>query len=170
MPSVLAGRAIDQLVRGILAIAFATSAALVPHGVLAAPADPDHDGLTTGFERTWSHTDPQRADTDGDGIPDGREEPDHDHLTNIWEMRLGLDPHNRDTDHDGIRDDREDPDRDRLRNGFEIRWAGTDPRRQTPTVTGSVTAPRIRTTTASRTPVSRSTTPTPSLRTPTTMA
>jgi hypothetical protein len=127
VPSVLAGRAIDRLVRGTLAVAFAMSVALVPSGVLAAPADPDHDGLTTGFERTWSHTDPRRADTDGDGTPDGREDPDHDHLTNIWEMRLGLDPHKRDTDHDGIRDDREDPDRDRLRNGFEIRWAGSDP-------------------------------------------
>ena len=128
MPSVLAGRASDRLVAGILAIALAASATLVPSGVLAAPSDPDHDGLTTGFERTWSHTDPARADTDRDGTPDGREDPDHDHLTNIWEMRLGLDPRDRDTDRDGIRDDREDPDHDRLRNAFEVRWAKTDPR------------------------------------------
>jgi SGNH domain (fused to AT3 domains) len=122
------GRTCGQLLAGALAVVFAVSATLWPTGAAAASSDPDHDGLTSGFERTRSHTDPLRADTDGDGTPDGREDPDGDHLTNIWEMRLGLDPLDRDTDHDGIRDDREDPDRDRLRNAFEIRWAETDPR------------------------------------------
>ena len=128
MPPDIRGKAVDRMVAGMAALAFAVSATLVPSGAAAASSDPDHDGLTTGFERIWSHTDPGRADTDRDGTPDGQEDPDGDHLPNIWELRLGLDPRHRDTDHDGIRDDREDPDRDRLRNAFEIRWAKTDPR------------------------------------------
>ena len=122
------GRARHRRLAGIVAILFGVSGTLLPSGALAASWDPDHDGLSTRFELTRSHTDPWHADTDHDGIPDGQEDHDHDHLTNIWEMRLGLDPRNADTDHDGIRDDREDPDHDRLRNGFEIRWARTDPR------------------------------------------
>jgi len=108
---------------GVLAI----SATLGPT-TAAASSDPDHDGLTTAFELTRSHTDPHRTDTDGDGTPDGLEDPDGDHLPNIWEMRLGLDPLRKDTDRDGIRDDREDPDHDGLHNGFEIRRSKTDPR------------------------------------------
>jgi outer membrane biosynthesis protein TonB len=40
---------------------------------VALRADPDHDGLTTGFERARSHTRPHRADSDGDGLRDGFE-------------------------------------------------------------------------------------------------
>jgi hypothetical protein len=39
----------------------------------APPRDRDGDGLSNRFERKRSHTDPRRADTDGDGMSDGAE-------------------------------------------------------------------------------------------------
>ncbi len=39
--------------------------------ILGTPLDRDGDGLTDAFERLVSYTNPQRADTSGDGIPDG---------------------------------------------------------------------------------------------------
>ena len=36
-------------------------------------ADTDHDGLTDGYERMFSHTEPLTADTDHDGLTDGAE-------------------------------------------------------------------------------------------------
>ena len=122
-------RRLGRLVSGVLVAALAIAATLGPTAAGATPdPDPDHDGLTSTFELTRSHTDPNKADTDGNGTPDGLEDPDGDHLPNIWEMRLGLDPLRKDTDGDGVRDDREDPDHDGLRNGFEILWSHTDPR------------------------------------------
>ena len=50
---------------------------LAPASTLAA-TDSDHDGLTNTFETTRSLTSPYRADTDGDKLPDGREDPDKD--------------------------------------------------------------------------------------------
>ena len=94
--------------------------------VSAADSDPDSDGLTTAFETAWSHTDPDSADTDGDGTPDGQEDPDQDRLVNRTEQQLDLDPHAPDTDRDGIRDGAEDPDHDHLSNAGEQRY-GTDP-------------------------------------------
>ena len=94
---------------------------------VSAATDSDHDGLPNTWERTRSLTKPHHADSDGDGIPDGREDADHDGLTNRQEYRAGTNPRRADTDHDGIRDDREDPDRDHLRNAFEFK-AGTKPR------------------------------------------
>ncbi len=109
------------LVIGSLLTTSAASAA-------AGSSDPDGDGLTTRFERTMSHTDPHRADTDHDGTPDGKEDPDQDGLNNRWEMRLGLDPLSADTDGDGTPDGKEDGDGDRLTNRFEIYHSRTDPR------------------------------------------
>jgi hypothetical protein len=48
--------------------------------VLGTPLDSDNDGLTDAFERLVSKTNPNNADTDGDGLPDG------------WEYWNGLNP------------------------------------------------------------------------------
>ena len=87
--------------------------------------DLDKDGLNN-FEETYSFkTDPNRADTDGDGMSDGEE------------IQLGLDPRNADTDGDGLSDMAElqfntnplafDTDGDSLADGLEIRTLATDP-------------------------------------------
>ncbi|MFC7141106.1 hypothetical protein ACFQMA_14880 [Halosimplex aquaticum] len=57
-------------------------------------ADTDEDGLSDGRELELG-TDPAAADTDGDGLPDGRE------------RELGTDPAATDTDGDGLSDGRE---------------------------------------------------------------
>ena len=49
--------------------------ALDPH-----PVDSDSDMLTDFEEKVFTETDPLKADTDGDGLPDG------------WEWLSGLDP------------------------------------------------------------------------------
>jgi hypothetical protein len=82
---------------------------------VAVATDTDRDGLTNTFERWHSLTNPRRVDTDGDGIWDGRENPDRDGLTNRAEQNLGTKPRVADTDRDGWTD------------GAEYR-AGTDPR------------------------------------------
>jgi hypothetical protein len=110
---------------GALAVAWAL---LVPVAPVVAATDSDHDGLTNDFERHKSLTSPYRKDTDRDGIPDGREDPDRDTLTNLSEQKALTNPRRKDTDGDGLRDDREDPDRDGLRNGFE-QLALTHPRK-----------------------------------------
>lgn len=48
--------------------------------ILGTPLDEDEDGLTSAYENLVSKTDPNNADTDGDGIPDG------------WAVLLGLNP------------------------------------------------------------------------------
>ena len=60
--------------------------------VTAVAVDTDRDGLTNTWERTWSRTNPSRVDTDGDGLWDGRENPDRDGLTNRAEQNLGTKP------------------------------------------------------------------------------
>ncbi len=55
-------------------------------------SDTDGDGISDGDEVNKSHTNPLKPDTDGDGIPDG------------LEIKLGTDPLNPDTDGDGIPD------------------------------------------------------------------
>ncbi len=103
-------------------------ACLLTPAVVVAATDTDHDGLPNTWERTYSLTSPSRADTDRDGLPDGREDPDHDGLTNRQEYVAHMHPRRADTDHDGIRDGREDTDGDGLRTAFEF-LAGTSPRR-----------------------------------------
>ncbi len=112
----------------ILAPAVLLLAGLISPAAVAAATDSDHDRLPNTWERTYSLTSPYRADTDRDGILDGREDPDHDGLTNRQEYLAGMNPRRADTDRDGIRDDREDTDRDGLRTKFEF-LAGTSPRR-----------------------------------------
>jgi Bacterial TSP3 repeat len=90
--------------------------------------DSDHDGLSNKFERTRSLTNPYRADTDRDGIRDGKEDPDHDGLRNRYEFKAGTNPRRKDSDGDGIKDGLEDPDHDGLTNLSE-QAAQTDPRR-----------------------------------------
>ncbi len=99
----------------------------LPADASAASTDPDKDGLPSAWEIRWSHTDPKRADTNGDGIKDGREDPDKDTLTNREEYVAGMRPRRADSDRDGIRDDREDTDGDGLQTKFEY-LAGTRPR------------------------------------------
>jgi hypothetical protein len=75
--------------------------------------DPDGDGLPTWLELQLG-TDPWKADTNGDGIPDGVAikaginatslDIDGDGLTNAQELALGTDPFRADTDGDGVND------------------------------------------------------------------
>ncbi len=123
----------------------ATLAALLVTGLLvpasaSAITDTDHDGLSNTFERTWSHTDPRRWDTDRDGVPDGREDPDRDGLTNAAEQRLKTNPRVADTDHDGWSDGAE------YRAGTDATSAASHPKpkpKPTPTPTPIVGAPTL---------------------------
>jgi len=79
--------------------------------------DTDGDGLTDRFELDelgLVGVAVDSTDGDGDGVPDGQEDPDTDGLSNIEEQRHGTDPLSADTDDDGLSD------------GAEIA-AGTDP-------------------------------------------
>ena len=71
--------------------------------------------------------DPFNPDTDGNGVLDGDEDPDHDGLPTRWELAFGYDALKADTDGNGILDGQEDPDGDGLNNLGEFA-AGTDPR------------------------------------------
>lgn len=89
--------------------------------------DADGDGLPDELEPTLGY-DPTRADSNGNGIPDGEEDLDGDGLTNSFELLRSLtDPLRADTDVNGIPDQHEDPDGDGLLNLRE-QAAGTDPR------------------------------------------
>jgi hypothetical protein len=117
------------------------------------PSDADRDGLSNDQERLIS-TDPNDADTDGDGLNDGTEvfvyqtsprnvDTDNDGLNDGREVNIGTDPTDADTDADGIEDGEEvtqgsdpldpndpnetDTDGDGLTLGEE-RTLGTDPR------------------------------------------
>jgi len=65
--------------------------------------DDDSDGLSNGWETLWGF-DPNDADSDDDGTPDGEEDEDNDGLINTAEAELGTDPTNGDTDDDGLQD------------------------------------------------------------------
>jgi subtilisin family serine protease len=67
--------------------------------IQVAEDDRDGDGLPGDLEKMTS-TDPNDADTDDDGIPDGLEDTNHNGVVDAMET----DPCNRDTDGDGIQD------------------------------------------------------------------
>jgi hypothetical protein len=105
---------------------------VVPMAVVAL-TDTDHDGLYDTWERNQALTDPRRWDSDGDGLPDGREDPDRDHLTNRAEQNLGTNPRVADTDRDGWADGAE------YRAGTDPRSASSRPRPPRPTPTPAPT-------------------------------
>jgi hypothetical protein len=82
-------------------------------------ADRDEDGLRDRFEVRWSVTDPDRRDSDRDGIVDPAEDSDGDGLGNLGEQRFGTDPGTRDSDGDGLSDGNDDSDSDGRRDGRE---------------------------------------------------
>lgn len=103
------------------------------------PFDPDSDGdgLTDDFEHDWPTVSPIHNDTDGDGRPDGEEDPDGDGLTNLAEVEWNTSILHNDTDRDGLSDSaevdvhgttptNEDTDGDSLSDGEELNL-GTDP-------------------------------------------
>lgn len=53
--------------------------------------DTDHDGMQDGFERTYGF-DPNNADENGNGIPDGADDNDGDGRSNAAEGAAGTDP------------------------------------------------------------------------------
>ena len=77
-------------------------------GCRALTVDADGDGLTAEYERICK-TSPSRQDSDGNGIPDGKEDPDGDGLTNLQEQQFGTDPFMKDYDGEGyFEEDREE--------------------------------------------------------------
>ncbi|MFR0577801.1 starch-binding protein [Bifidobacterium thermophilum] len=99
--------------------------------------DSDGDGLPDDYEVARSATDPDSADTDGDGVVDGESDTDGDELTALREYREGTDPVVPDSDGDGLADGREsdvthtdplkgDSDGDGVDDWRECLW-GTDP-------------------------------------------
>lgn len=69
--------------------------------------DTDGDGLDDYYEIAVLGTDPCLKDTDGNSIPDGDEDFDGDGISNQEEKTLGTDPLNPDTDGDGLDDGEE---------------------------------------------------------------
>ena len=87
--------------------------------------DTDQDGIPDDREAQFGF-DPQKADSNGNGVPDGMEDADNDGLANAWELFHGLNPFSSDSNGNGIPDGDEDPDGDRLVNRREA-LAGTSP-------------------------------------------
>ncbi|MFN0067732.1 MAG: hypothetical protein ACKVYV_08870 [Limisphaerales bacterium] len=88
--------------------------------------DDDGDGVPDELEPGLG-LDPTRADTDGNGLVDGREDPDFDGLITSWEILAETNPGLADTDGDGLTDGLEDADGDGLTNAQEAAL-GTHPR------------------------------------------
>ncbi len=105
--------------RWLLALALAGALVLLGQVALAAPGDRDDDGLKDRFEERWGITDPDRRDTDRDGIRDGLEDEDADRLSNLGEQLFKTDPTDPDSDDDGTKDGGEDSDRNGVNDALE---------------------------------------------------
>lgn len=66
--------------------------------------DTDQDGLLDGFEILQQYTSPLKKDTNNDGKPDGEEDTDGDKLTSLQEQQAGTNPVLKDSDGDGLDD------------------------------------------------------------------
>lgn len=146
-----------RALRAIVALALAWILLAVPVRVVWANADSDDDGISDCRERAGLRTvtgaaayvtDPERADTDRDGVSDAdeigpRSAPDEvaDHVMLLWDCRTQTydtvsDPSKADSDYDGLADAIElsdgsnvfaqDTDSDGLRDDAERKW-GSDP-------------------------------------------
>lgn len=75
------------------------------YGKMVSDADGDYDGDgLTNLQEYWARTNPFKADTDEDGIPDGEEDFDEDGLPNGMEADYGSRQDLADTDDDGFDD------------------------------------------------------------------
>ena len=88
-------------------------------------ADNDRDGVPDELEPALG-LDPTKTDTNGNGVPDGAEDPDNDALSTEWEIFHNYDSTKADSNSNGITDANEDPDNDFLTNRNEFRH-GTNP-------------------------------------------
>ena len=98
--------------------------------------DTDGDGLDDLFELKNSYTNPEKADSDGNGINDGDEDTDGDGLSNATELQYGCLVNEPDSDLDGVNDADElkygcdpckyDTDEDGVSDACEIKY-GLDP-------------------------------------------
>src|SRR6266700_3683827 len=66
-------QSIFKIIRAAVVVGALVGALAAPGATVLAGTDSDHDGLTNSFEKNWSHTNPFRADTNHNGINDGRE-------------------------------------------------------------------------------------------------
>lgn len=109
--------------------------------------DIDEDGILTGEELVNHFSDPEKADTDGDGLLDSDEkqystgprssDSDQDGIPDGEEVERGTDPNDTDSDDDGLSDQYEkfsesdpnnpDTDGDGLKDGDEVYRTGTLP-------------------------------------------
>ena len=95
-----------SLTVGVLGLACAS--VLSAPVALGGDGDTDGDGLWDRFEERWGATDPEKRDSDWDGIKDALEDEDGDRLSNLGEQRFRTNPTNPDSDGDGVRDGQED--------------------------------------------------------------
>ena len=116
-PSAIVSPRMSLLLIGLIVAVLATLA--LGQAAAAQRDDSDNDGLWDHWEERWGVTDPDKRDTDRDGIRDGLEDEDGDRLSNLGEQRFRTDPANPDTDADGTRDGGEDRDGDGVRNALE---------------------------------------------------
>ena len=119
----------------------------------SAIVDFDNDGLSDYDEVKIYHTDPNKADTDGDGFTDGAEithsysplqgkkktleqiDTDKDGLSDRFEIAFGTDIKQQDTDRDGY------PDKKELIYGFDPRTA--EPKKIKKTIRVTLTSQRM---------------------------
>jgi len=133
----------SKLMEGLLATGAVTALAPCANGITEAGVitlavsgnDLDGDKLPDALEPALGY-DPTLADTDGDGIVDGLEDPDGDGVVNCLEVVLGTDLFNADTDGDFLDDAQElqfrtdstrvDTDADGIIDGEEVEFS-SDP-------------------------------------------